>query len=137
VSPWLKYFIFQIPGWVISAGVLASLWHWHFIPGWLGAIGFFGWVLKDLLLYPFLRRAYENDTKTGSAAMVGATGVAEQDLAPHGYIRVRGELWRAVVSPPERVVRAGTQVEIVSADRMRLSVRALASGSSKSTGAAG
>ena len=126
MSPWLKYFIFQIPGWVIAAALLAMLSHWDFITGWLAVGAFLAWLLKDLLLYPLLRRAYENDTKTGSAAMVGKTGVAEQDLAPHGYIRVRGELWLAVAAPPDRLVRAGTHVEVVSADRMRLSVRAIA-----------
>jgi membrane protein implicated in regulation of membrane protease activity len=131
VSPWLRYLLFQIPGWIITAAVLGSLWHWQFIPKWLAVVGFLGWLLKDLLLYPFLRLAYETDIKTGSAALVGARGIAEQDLAPHGYIRVRGELWRAVASPPDRVVSAGTEVEIVDADRMRLSVRAIASDSSR------
>jgi membrane-bound serine protease (ClpP class) len=126
VSPRLKYLIFQIPGWVITAAVLERLWHWQFIPKWLAVVGFCGWVLKDLLLYPFLRRAYETDIKTGSAALVGARGIAEEDLAPHGYIRVRGELWRAVVSPPDQVVNAGAEVEIVSADGMRVFVRTIA-----------
>lgn len=126
MTPWLRYLLFQIPGWIITAAVLFSLWHWQFIPAWLAVIGFFGWVLKDLLLYPFLRRAYETDAKSGSAALVGARGIAEQDLAPQGYIRVRGELWRAVASPPHRVVSAGTEVEIVSADGMQLFVRPVA-----------
>ena len=122
----LKYLVFQIPGWIITAAVLASLWHWQFIPQWLAVAGFFAWVLKDLLLYPFLRPAYDTDIKTGSAALVGARGVAEEDLAPHGYIRVRGELWRAVATPADQVVNAGTTVEIVSADGMRVFVRAIA-----------
>jgi len=127
VPPWLKYLIFQIPGWIITAAVLAILWHWQMVPQWLAVVGFVGWLLKDLLLYPFLRRAYETDVKTGSAALVGARGIAEQNLAPHGYIRVRGELWRAVATPPDRVVNAGAEVEIVSAEGMRLCVRAVAS----------
>jgi membrane-bound serine protease (ClpP class) len=126
VSPWLKYLIFQIPGWVIVAAVLAGLWHWQFIPKWLAVLGFCGWVVKDLLLYPFLRRAYETGVETGSAALVGARGIAEEELAPNGYVRVRGELWRAIVSPPDRVVNAGTEVEIVKADGMRVFVRAVA-----------
>jgi membrane protein implicated in regulation of membrane protease activity len=125
VSPWLKYLVFQIPGWMIAAAVAAGLWHWQFIPKWLAVLGFCGWVMKDLLLYPFLRRAYETDVKTGSAALVGARGIAEGELAPAGYVRVRGELWRAIVSPPDRVVNAGAEVEIISADGMRVFVRAI------------
>ncbi|HMA81488.1 MAG TPA: NfeD family protein, partial [Candidatus Binatia bacterium] len=121
VSPWLRYLIFQIPGWVIAAAVLFSLAHWQWIPAWLAIACVCGWVLKDLLLYRFVRRAYEPDL-TGVARLVGARGVAEGDLAPNGYIRVRGELWRAVVSPADGVITSGAEVEIVSAERMEVFV---------------
>jgi membrane-bound serine protease (ClpP class) len=84
----------------------------------------FGWLVKDLLLYRFVRRAYEPDL-TGVAKLVGDRGVAEVDLAPSGYIRVRGELWRAIVSPADNVVKSGTEVEIVSAEGMEVFVRAI------------
>jgi membrane protein implicated in regulation of membrane protease activity len=116
--------LFQIPGWIITATIFISLSHWQWIPKWLALICFVGWLLKDLLLYPFFRRAYEPGV-TGSARLVGARGVAEGDLAPNGYIRVRGELWRAVVSPADGVVRSGAEVEIVSAERMEVFVRAI------------
>jgi membrane protein implicated in regulation of membrane protease activity len=116
--------IFQIPGWFIAGTVLFLVSHWQWIPKWLAIVCFCAWVLKDLLLYRFLRRAYEPDV-TGAARLVGARGVAEGDLAPHGYIRVRGELWRAVANPADHVVRSGTEVEIVSAERMEVFVRAI------------
>jgi membrane protein implicated in regulation of membrane protease activity len=124
VSPKIKYLLFQIPGWIITAIVLLMLLHWEFIPKWLAVLCFVAWLLKDLLLYPFLRRAYEPGV-TGSARLVGSRGVAEGDLAPTGYVRVRGELWRAVVSPADVVVPSGTEVEVVSADRMEVFVRAV------------
>ena len=124
MSPKIKYLLFQIPGWIITAIVLLMLSHWEFIPKWLAVLCFVAWLLKDLLLYPFLRRAYEPGV-TGSARLVGSRGVAEGDLAPTGYIRVRGELWRAVVSPADNVIRSGTEVEVVSADRMEVFVRAV------------
>lgn len=124
MSPKIKYLLFQIPGWIITAIVLLMLLHWEFIPKWLAVLCFVAWLLKDLLLYPFLRRAYEPGV-TGSARLVGSRGVAEGDLAPTGYIRVRGELWRAVVSPADNVIRSGTEVEVVSADRMEVFVRAV------------
>ena len=96
--------------------------HWDFITTWVAFLGFGGWLLKDLLLYPFFRRAYEPGV-TGSARLVGSRGVAEGDLAPAGYIRVRGELWHAVASPANCVIRSGTEVEIVSAERMEVLVR--------------
>lgn len=32
---------------------------------------------------------------TGPQALVGATGIAQQPIAPHGQILVHGELWQA------------------------------------------
>jgi membrane-bound ClpP family serine protease len=128
MPPRIKYLLFQIPGWIISALVLMLLWHWKLIPKWLAVLCFFGWLLKDLLVYPFFRRAYEPGI-TGSARLVGSRGVAQGDLAPTGYIRVRGELCRAAVRPADQVVRSGAEVEIVSAERMEVFVRAVDAGS--------
>jgi membrane protein implicated in regulation of membrane protease activity len=104
--------------------VLFFIARWQWLPNWLAVTCFCGWVLKDLLLYRFFRRAYEPGV-TGSARLIGARGIAEGDLAPNGYIRVRGELWRAVVNPADSVVRSGTEVEIVSAQRMEVFVRTI------------
>jgi membrane protein implicated in regulation of membrane protease activity len=124
VSPPIKYLLFQIPGWIIAAAVLTALVHWEFLTKGIAVLCFFGWLLKDLLLYPFFRRAYEPGV-TGSARLVGSKGIAEGDLTPKGYIRVRGELWRAVASPADHVLRSGTEVEIIGAERMEVFVRAL------------
>lgn len=124
MSPPIKYLLFQIPGWIIAAAVLIALVHWEFLTKGIAVLCFFGWLLKDLLLYPFFRRAYEPGV-TGSARLVGSKGIAEGDLTPKGYIRVRGELWRAVASPADHVLRSGTEVEIIGAERMEVFVRAL------------
>ena len=62
--------------------------------------------MKDLLLYRLVRRAYEPNL-TGVARLLG----------------VRGELWRAVVSPADGGITSGTEVEIMSAERMEVFVR--------------
>ena len=126
VSPPIKYLLFQIPGWIIAAAVLILLVQGEFIAGWLAILGFLGWFLKDLLMYPLLRRAYEPDL-TGSARLIGSRGVAEGDLTPAGYVRVRGELWRALASPADTEIRSGVEVEVIGADRMEVFVRAIAS----------
>ena len=48
------------------------------------------WVVKDLLLYPIMRRYYR--TTPPQQRMIGAPGVALNPLAPHGFVRVRGEI---------------------------------------------
>jgi membrane protein implicated in regulation of membrane protease activity len=120
---WLKYWLLQIPGLASTAVVLTSLWYWQLLTGMLALIGFSAWLLKDLVSYPLLRHAYEDDTKFGSARLVGARGMAQGELNPHGYVRVRGELWRAIAVPEGQVVTAGSEVEIVDAEGMNLFVR--------------
>ena len=122
VTPWFKYLIFQFPGWVVAGTVLFFVERWQWLPKWLAFVCFAAWVLKDLLLYRFFRRAYEPEI-TGAARLVGARGVAQGDLAPRGFVRVRGELWRAVASPADQAVRSGTEVEVVRAERMEVFVR--------------
>ncbi|HEU4345320.1 MAG TPA: NfeD family protein [Candidatus Binatia bacterium] len=127
VPTWLKYLLFQMPGWIVAAGVLGSLWHLEILPKWLAVVGFGGWIVKDLFLYPFVRTAYQPSSKTGSQALVGARGIAADDLAPEGFVRVRGELWRAIANPNDQMIHSGTEVQILAAEGMTLRVRALKS----------
>ena len=119
----VRYLLFQIPGWIIAAGVLAGLEYWEFFPSWLSRLCFSGWVLKDLILYPITRTAYERGNKTGTEALVGKRGVAQGNLAPEGYVRIRGELWHAVTNPQDHGIASGTEVEVLSAKDMRVLVR--------------
>jgi len=126
MSTWQRYLIFQIPGWLIAAAVLLGLSRWKLLPQWLGIVCFFAWVLKDVLLYPLLRRAYQTDVKTGLQALVGARGFAHDDLSPKGFVRVQGELWSAQAFPADQIIVAGTEVEIMSVERMTVVVRTVA-----------
>ena len=122
---WFRYLLFQIPGWCMAALVLLLVGHYRMI-SFLGALICFGaWMLKDLLLYPWLRSAYEISTRTGSKTLIGYKGVAESLLAPDGLIRVRGELWRAVAIPRDVVIQTGIAVEIIDANGMTVFVRPL------------
>jgi len=44
--------------------------------------------------------------------MIGAIGIAEEKLNPSGYIRVRGELWKAEVVGNARPIERGDGVRI-------------------------
>jgi len=126
MSTWQRYLLFQIPGWLIAAAILLGLSHWKLLPPWLGIVCFFAWVLKDLMLYPLLHRAYQTNVKTGLQALVGARGFAHDDLSPKGFVRVQGELWNARALLADQMIVAGTEVEIVSAERMTVFVRTVA-----------
>ena len=121
-----RYLFFQIPGWTIAALVAWGLVHWELIPWWLALFGFCGLVIKDLAFFRFVRSAYDVKVKSGSEALVGRRGVVQNDLAPEGYIRINGELWRAGAAANGVVITAGTEVEVVRAEGMKVVVRTLA-----------
>ena len=122
---WFRYLLFQIPGWILAAIVLLGLYHSQLIHGWLAVLCFLAWLVKDLVLYPLTREAYETKHNEGSQALIGQRGVSEGDLIPEGYVRVRGELWRAVADPSRGAIASGSKVEIVAAEGMRVFVRAV------------
>jgi membrane protein implicated in regulation of membrane protease activity len=122
MSTLTKYLLLQVPGWVLAAVIVTGLRYWMGIPRW-AAWGLFSlWVIKDLVMYPLLRTAYESGVKTGVEQLIGARGVAQEDLAPAGYVRVRGELWRAETKSSQKHIPSGTPIRIVGAERMTLIV---------------
>lgn len=56
--------------------------------------------LITLFLVRIAVLARRNKVVTGPQALLGATGVAQQPLAPHGQILVHGELWQAESNVP-------------------------------------
>ena len=65
------------------------------------------WLVKDVLMYPVLRIAYEADDGAGSDRLNGAEGVARAPLDPRGYVQVGSELWRAAVDRDHAPVATG------------------------------
>jgi len=122
MSPLLRYTLFQLPGLVVAAVLLIGVWRLAGVPGWLAALLFALWVIKDAAFYPLLRRAYEGEERGGAARMIGQRGTARQDLAPRGYVALGSELWRAEVAPGGGPIRAGGAVRVVDARRLTLIV---------------
>lgn len=53
------------------------------------------WLVKDIILYPFVWRAYDPEYQKHDNPLIGQTGIAQENLNPSGYIKLNGELWRA------------------------------------------
>jgi membrane-bound ClpP family serine protease len=118
-----KYILLQVPGWMLAVLVLWFLRRGIGLPGWV-AIGLFVlWLVKDIVMYPLLRTAYESGVKTGVDQLIGACGVAQDELSPRGYVRVRGELWQAEARPNDQPIPAGSTVKVLGAEGMTLIVR--------------
>jgi membrane-bound serine protease (ClpP class) len=87
---------------------------WTLLPVVL-AFAAFAIALVRLVLQAQRRRAL-----TGAEGLAGVRGETATDLDPEGWVRVRGELWRARSDEP---VRRGETVEVVSMEGLRLRVR--------------
>jgi membrane protein implicated in regulation of membrane protease activity len=125
VSTLTRYWLLQIPGWILLIVILAASNEWFGLPAWMGLLIFLLWVVKDALLYPILKRGYESATPAGTQRLVSLTGVAKQDLNPEGFVLVNGELWKAVADPADDLIEAGEQVQVKSAEGMLLTVSRL------------
>ncbi|MGB7135619.1 MAG: nodulation protein NfeD [Acidobacteriaceae bacterium] len=64
-------------------------------------------------------RARQNKVMVGPEALVGATGVAQQEMTPQGQILVHGELWLAEADGP---VGSGETVRVRGVDGLKLLV---------------
>ena len=118
-----RYLLFQIPGWILVIILLGAAHRWLGLSISAAAGLFFVFVAKDFLIYPYVRKAYEVDNRTGAELLIGTIGVTKQALEPEGYVLVKGELWRAVAAHPEQPIPANTPVVIQSVSELTLIVR--------------
>jgi membrane protein implicated in regulation of membrane protease activity len=121
VKAFLKYLLFQLPGWTLSFIVLFLLVSQEILPPW--SAGFLVlWILKDLVLFPWVRSAYENSARTGAEMLVGLTAVTQETLSPTGYVKINGELWRAQAHPAGETIPQKTCVRVRGAHGLILVV---------------
>jgi membrane protein implicated in regulation of membrane protease activity len=116
-----RYTLFQIPGWILLGGALALAMRWWELPlAW--AAGLFAlWVLKDVVLYPLVRRAYEPDGAHPHGPVAEA-GVAEAAIDGEGWVRIGPERWRARLARGAAPIEAGTSVRVVAVRGLVLDV---------------
>ena len=76
-----RYYLFQVPGWALTAVLVTVLHAWLGLPVWVALTVLGVVVLKDVIFYPFLRRAYQLEA-SGAARLVGLRGVARDTLDP-------------------------------------------------------
>ncbi len=82
-------------------------------------------VLSTVLFFAFALgkgvAAQRRTPTTGIEGLVGETGVALEDLAPDGQVRVHGEIWSASTTTPP--IRSGAAVVVERVNGLHLTVR--------------
>jgi len=120
VSTLARYTLFQVPGWIVTAAILAIPWEFGFLSLRVAAVLFGLLVLKDALVYPFVRRAYEPVGSNRVEDLIGQLAEVRHDLSPGGHVWLRGELWRAEAD--DDTIAAGNRVRVVRARGLTLIV---------------
>ena len=118
----LKYILLEIPQAVLFALILWLIRVWAGLPLWIlfSLLGL--WLAKDVVLFFYTWPAY--DENTGNRySLVGLKGVTVQPLDPQGYIRIRGERWRARPAPGYSPIGTGRTVRVLEQSGLTLMVR--------------
>jgi membrane protein implicated in regulation of membrane protease activity len=118
----LRYILFQIPSLVILILTLVIIRTWFDLPGWLTGLCISVWVLKDIVLFPFVWRAYDPENRDYSKRMIGKQARVVERLAPEGYVELNGELWRAMIGQQKSPVEKHTKVRVLDVKGLTLLV---------------
>ena len=108
----LRYTLLQLPGYAVLVLLYVLVEQITDLPACI-AWGVFGlWVLKDIVLFPFVGRYYDPGYEKDRFSMIGLQGVVNKPLTPTGAVRIRGELWKAEVLDPGNTVDIGRTVTV-------------------------
>jgi len=95
---------------VVMAVIFAR--RWLDLPAWIGAVAISALLVKDIILFPFVWRAYDKTRPGDPFSLIGARGIAQERLAPSGYALVGRELWRVEVMAPDSPIEKGEAVRV-------------------------
>ncbi len=108
-----RYALFQIPDLILlGLGLVAAVRWWELpVPA---AYALFGlWIVKDIVMFPLLRVAYQTGGSSVADRLGDALGVVTRPLDPTGYVSVASELWSAEVPSESAPVAVGSTVRVV------------------------
>lgn len=91
------------------------------LPWWGIAIILVVFIIYSYIMYLIGHPTTVFESVTAPESIVGNEGVVEADLAPEGYVKVHGELWKA--TSPDGNLRRGEQIIVTGLNGMKLSVR--------------
>lgn len=91
------------------------------LPWWGIALILTGFIIYSYIMYLIGHPTVLYEPVTSPESIVGNEGVVEADLAPEGFVRVRGELWKA--SCPDGNLLRGEEIIVTGLSGMKLIVQ--------------
>lgn len=114
------YLLAGLPGWLLIAGIGWAAVRWWNLPMWVAVAIAAGWTVKDLLLFPSMRRYYRSEA--AQQRMHGEQGIALSTLDPDGLVRVHGEIWQARVAGGDESLPQGVRIRVRGVAGLQLTV---------------
>jgi membrane protein implicated in regulation of membrane protease activity len=118
----LRYAALQLPGQAACIAIAVVAHDWLGLSRELAIGAVVVWVAKDILLFPFVRKAYEPSTGRSPRDVRDAIGVAHQGLEDEGYVRIGPELWRARRRPGCSRLAPGEAIRVVDVSGLTVTV---------------
>jgi len=118
----VRYTLLQIPALVVLVLLLWLVRRWLDIPVWIRVCIVAGWLIKDVVLFPFTWKAYDTSSKGTTHSMLGKTGRVKNRLDPSGYVLINGVLWKAEAAEEGAVIEEGASVRVKTINGITLFV---------------
>ena len=118
----LKYALYQVPDTALAFLVLWILVEWAGVSPWLAVCLAVLWIVKDILMFPLLWHSFGGTDPANGYGLVGEEGVVVETCDPHGYVRVRGETWKAEPAEGGRPIAAGTRIVVTGGSGLTLRI---------------
>jgi len=125
-KPPLWYPVQAILGWMLEEVVLVAIVLWllpHFninIPLWGLAILMVALAVYSYIMYRVGRPTFLIKPKVSAEAILGNEGKVTKRLAPEGYVKIQGVLWKATCNDAE--LEIGDEVVVVDIEGLKLFV---------------
>jgi membrane-bound ClpP family serine protease len=121
----LKYIALHLAELVVLVLGIILVRYFFGIPNWSIIVIISLWIVKDIVLFPKVWRAYAYNDNRPMNEFIGLEATVADGLHPAGYVRVHGELWKAEVSDRRQTLKRGERTRVVDSSGMTLIVERL------------
>ena len=118
----IKYSLVTLLDNALLIFILILAQNWISIPAWLFWTVIVLSFSKDIIVFPFVWSAFDSKALGRMRTIIGQRGTALELLAPEGYIRLQGELWKAETVSGCPSIGKGETVKVESARGLKVFV---------------
>jgi len=109
----LKYALLHLAELALLIGALIVLESFLDIATWLIISIIVLWIAKDVIMFTKVWRSYAFPDNDPMRQLIGLEAIAIMSLNPVGYVRARGELWKAEVRNPLYPAEKGDRTRVI------------------------